>query len=110
MKAVLATLGAVLLAGALAAGGLVGGLYDISATDPHLAPTYWAIDTASRRSVKLRARSIEVPALGDAARVWNHRGRVPRRACPRTSGTGPDAGATWECPRDLSPSPRTVLG
>ena len=55
MKAVLLTLAAVALAAALVAAALVGGLYDISATDQHLRPTYWAIDTASRRSVKLRS-------------------------------------------------------
>jgi mono/diheme cytochrome c family protein len=69
VRAVLLTLGAVLVAGALAAAGLIGGLYDISATDQHLRPTYWAIDTASRRSVKLRARSIAVPPLGEAGRI-----------------------------------------
>ena len=71
MKAALLTLGAVLLAGALAAAGMLGGLYDISATDPHLPPTYWAIDTASRQAVRLRARSIDVPALGGRERIEN---------------------------------------
>jgi mono/diheme cytochrome c family protein len=69
MRGALITLGAVLLAGALGAAGFIGGLYDISATDQHLRPTYWAIDTASRRAVKLRARSIEPPRLDDAARI-----------------------------------------
>ena len=69
MRRVLLTLGAVALAALIALGALVGGLYDISATDQHLAPTYWAIDTASRQSVKLRARSIAVPPLGDPARI-----------------------------------------
>jgi mono/diheme cytochrome c family protein len=60
---------------AIAAGGAVGGVafvsgaYDISATDQHLAPTYWAIDMASRQSVKLRARGVAVPALAGPARV-----------------------------------------
>lgn len=63
------------LAGVAAAGVAVvaavvgGGLYDISATDQHLAPTYWAIDTASRQSVRLRARRIAVPPLDDPARI-----------------------------------------
>jgi mono/diheme cytochrome c family protein len=69
VKAVLLTLGAVALAGALAVAAMLGGIYDISATDQHLRPVYWAIDTASRQSVKLRARSIDVPALDDAARI-----------------------------------------
>lgn len=55
------------LAAAGAAGALVlyAGWYDISATDQHLAPTYWLLDTGMRRSVKLRARGIEVPDLND---------------------------------------------
>ena len=69
MKAVLLMLAAVALAAAIAAAALVGGAYDISATDQHLKPTYWAVDTASRQSVKLRARSITPPPLDDAQRV-----------------------------------------
>jgi mono/diheme cytochrome c family protein len=85
MKAVLITLGAVALAAALAAAGFIGGLYDISATDQHLRPTYWAIDTASRQSVKLRARAIDVPALDDAARI--ERGlALYREHCVRCHG------------------------
>ena len=69
MRRVLLTLAAVAFAGLLALAALVGGMYDISATDQHLAPTYWAIDTASRQSVKLRARGIAVPPLDDPARI-----------------------------------------
>ena len=85
MKAALLTLGAVLIVAALAAGGLLGGLYDISATDQHLRPTYWAVDTASRRSVKLRARSIEVPRLDDAGRIERGLG-LYREHCVRCHG------------------------
>ena len=55
------------LAAAGAAGALVlyAGWYDISATDQHLAPTYWLLDTGMRRSVKLRARDIKIPDLND---------------------------------------------
>lgn len=69
MKAVLITLAAVALAAALAAAGMLGGLYDISATDQHLRPTYWAVDTASRQSVKLRARAITPPKLDEPPRI-----------------------------------------
>ena len=41
------------------------GLYDISATDQHLAPTYRVLDYAMRRSVKQRADDIAVPDLAD---------------------------------------------
>jgi mono/diheme cytochrome c family protein len=85
VRAALVTLGAVLLAGALAAAGFIGGLYDISATDQHLRPTYWAIDTASRQSVKLRARSIAVPDLDDSGRI--ERGlALYREHCVRCHG------------------------
>ena len=57
-------------AGAAAAAGVVGfGAYDISATDQHLAPTYWLLDTAMRRSVAQRAKGIDVPPLDRAERA-----------------------------------------
>ena len=64
-----------LLVGALTAAitGAAGlfwfGAYDMSATDQHLAPTYWLLETGMRRAVGARARQIEVPPLDDAARV-----------------------------------------
>ena len=65
MKKVLATLAAVAILGVVGGFGfLYSGLYDISATDQHLPPTYWAIQTTMERSVQLRAEQIEVPALG----------------------------------------------
>jgi cytochrome c1 len=45
------------------------GLYDISATDQHLAPTYRLLDVAMRRSVKQRAEEIPVPDLSDPAKL-----------------------------------------
>jgi mono/diheme cytochrome c family protein len=39
------------------------GVYDISASDQHLAPTYWLLDTGMRRSVRQRAARIAVPDL-----------------------------------------------
>ena len=56
---------------AAAAGALVvyAGWYDISATDQHLRPTYWLLDTAMKRSVKWRAERIDVPDLDDPKRV-----------------------------------------
>lgn len=62
---------AVLVSGALAAGAalLWFGAYDISATDQHLAPTYWLLETGMRRSVLQRAKRIDVPPLDDAAMI-----------------------------------------
>ncbi|HEX2197521.1 MAG TPA: cytochrome c, partial [Burkholderiales bacterium] len=61
--------GFLLLAGAAGATVLYAGWYDISATDQHLAPTYRLLDTAMRRSVKFRAKDIEVPDLSDPGKV-----------------------------------------
>lgn len=64
MKHVLLTLAALAVIGAIAAASIVyGGLYDVSATDQHLAPTFRAIDTAMRNSIKRRAADIVVPPL-----------------------------------------------
>jgi len=45
------------------------GLYDISATDQHLAPTYYTIRKTMERSVERRASDIDVPALGAPEQV-----------------------------------------
>lgn len=62
---------ATLLVLAFVAGATVlyAGLYDISATDRHLAPTYWVLDTAMRRSVRQRAAEITPPDLGQPGQV-----------------------------------------
>lgn len=59
---------------AAAAGGILAGLfwsgaYDISATDQHLAPTYWLLDVGMRRAVIQRAKRIAVPPLDDAGQI-----------------------------------------
>jgi cytochrome c1 len=41
------------------------GLYDVSAVDQHLVPTYWLLYTNMQRSVKARAKDIAPPPLGD---------------------------------------------
>jgi mono/diheme cytochrome c family protein len=45
------------------------GAYDISATDQHLAPTYWLLDMGMRRAVAQRAKRIAVPPLDDAVQI-----------------------------------------
>ena len=61
--------GFLIIAAALGATVLYAGWYDISATDQHLAPTYWLLDTGMRRSIKYRARGIAAPDLADPARI-----------------------------------------
>ena len=59
-----------LLVGTLGAGAFIwSGLYDISATDNHLAPTYHAIRKTMERSVERRAADIAVPPLGEPAQL-----------------------------------------
>ncbi|MGQ0544623.1 MAG: c-type cytochrome, partial [Betaproteobacteria bacterium] len=45
------------------------GFYDISATDQHLAPTYWLLDTGMKYSVRRRAKDIAVPDLLDDKKI-----------------------------------------
>ena len=44
---------------ALAAYVVLFGGYDISATDPHLRPTVWLLETTMRNSVRVRAAALE---------------------------------------------------
>ena len=61
------------LLGVLASGaGLVvvyGGIYDISATSPHLQPVYSMLETTMRHSVRRNAQGIEPPALDTPERI-----------------------------------------
>jgi mono/diheme cytochrome c family protein len=78
---------AALITAALAAATafLYAGAYDISATDQHLAPTYWILDTAMRRSVKQRAGEVNLPDLARPDQV--ERGRaLYRRHCVQCHG------------------------
>jgi mono/diheme cytochrome c family protein len=68
------------------------GLYDISATDQHLAPTYWLLDTAMKYSVRRRGAGIHVPPLGEPAQL--RRGGALYRAhclqCHGAPGVSPE--------------------
>jgi mono/diheme cytochrome c family protein/cytochrome c2 len=61
-----ATLAAIGVSGA---GFLYSGLYDVSALNQHLPPTYWLLETGMRASVKHHAKDIAVPPLEDARLV-----------------------------------------
>jgi mono/diheme cytochrome c family protein len=85
MKIRHALLGIAAASGVAGAAVLYSGLYDTSATDQHLAPTYWLLDTGLRESVERRAKSIDVPPLDDekmAARGLAHF----RRHCVQCHG------------------------
>jgi mono/diheme cytochrome c family protein len=69
MKIAAALLALLMLALAGAAAFVYSGLYDISATDQHLAPTYHVIRKTMERSVERRAKDIAVPPLGAPAQL-----------------------------------------
>src|SRR5688572_19720410 len=102
--AVAATLGGVAaVAGAVA---LYGGWYDVSATDQHLGPTYWLLDTGMRESLERQARRLQVPPLDDPALIV--RGLVHFRAhcvqCHGAPGIAPSAFALG-----LTPLPENLV-
>jgi mono/diheme cytochrome c family protein len=94
----LAAAAAALAAGAAAA--IYFGFYDVSATDQHLRPTYWLLDTAMRQSVRARGAAIKVPPLDDPAMV--ERGlAIYRRdcvACHGAPGVAPEPFALGMAP------------
>jgi mono/diheme cytochrome c family protein len=107
VRRVLLTLAAAALAGVAVLAAVVGGgVYDISATDQHLAPTYWALDMASRRSVRLRARGIAPPPLDDPVKV--ERGLALYRdhcaRCHGGPGVAPEAFALG-----MTPAPANLV-
>jgi mono/diheme cytochrome c family protein len=70
MKAVFATLLAVALLAAAAAGVVVRlGLYDVSATSPHTRVVHHLLETTMHHSVRRRAAGIAVPPLDDPRRL-----------------------------------------
>jgi len=90
------TLGILLsLAIAAVVGGLAilySGAYDVSATDQHLRPTFWALQTGLRQSVRRRAAAIEPPALDDPALVAQglHHFRTHCVQCHGAPGVAPE--------------------
>lgn len=70
MRTALRLLAALAVAAGIVAAALVyGGVYDVSAINQHLRPTYWLLDVGMRRSVKRRAAAIAVPPLESAAMI-----------------------------------------
>lgn len=69
-KTVLLTLAGIALAAVAAAAAMVyGGLYNVSSTAQHTQLVYSVLERAMRQSVRLRARHIETPELGDPSKV-----------------------------------------
>ena len=76
------------------------GVYDISATNPHLAPTHWLLDAGMRRSVKRHAAHIAVPDV-DHTPIRGRGLALFRRHCVQchgAPGVAPDAFALGMSP------------
>jgi mono/diheme cytochrome c family protein len=93
MKIRLRTIGIALLFAAAAAGMFMyAGLYNVAATRQHIAPVYWLLDYAMRRSVRHYSSRVEVPDLSDTGRVRNgfHHYRSQCLRCHGAPGVSPD--------------------
>lgn len=103
MKLLAALVGIVLVVAALAFGA---GIYDVSATRPHWSVTYWLLDVVARQSVRLRARMIGVPPLGDAQQASRGLALFRRHCvqCHGAPGVAPEAFALG-----MSPSPANLV-
>ena len=67
---VLATLVAVACCAVIGTVGVIfSGIYNVSATEQHTAPVYWALEAGMLRAVQRRARDIQAPPLGDPALI-----------------------------------------
>ena len=100
MRALAFIVGLLVLAATGAALFVRSGLYDISATDQHLAPTYWLLDTTMKYSLKRRGADIAVPDLEDEGKIA--RGVSLYRAhcehCHGAPGVAPEAFALGMTP------------
>ena len=95
-----------ILAGAAAATVFYAGLYDVSATDQHLAPTYWVLDVGMRRSVRQRAARITVPDLEQPGQV--RRGvALYRQHCAQCHGAPGVAPAPFAL--GMTPAPANLV-
>jgi len=94
MKKALVVIGVLLVAGAAAVAGFVySGVYDVSALEQHLGPTFRVLDVAMKRSVKVRSEDIVVPPLEDPALIARGRARFEEHCvqCHGAPGVAPHA-------------------
>ncbi|MEK6244670.1 MAG: c-type cytochrome [Pseudomonadota bacterium] len=102
----LQTFSALSIAAAIALlGAIYTGAYDVTATHQHTRPVHWALDTAMRQAVRLRAKGVKVPVLDDPALA--QRGFVHYRGsclqCHGAPGVAPEPFA-----RGLMPLPNSL--
>ena len=105
-KTLLLLTGLLLLA-ALAFGGFVwSGVYNIGADDTHTGPVYATLEALRERSIAVRASKLDVPDLGDPARVTQGAGNyaamcVGCHLAPGMTGTELSQGL-YPAPPDLT--------
>ncbi len=106
MRITLRTLAGLAIAAVIAAAGFVySGIYDVSALDQHLAPTYHVLDFAMKRAVKVRAGGIVAPPLDDPALIDRGRARFQEHCaqCHGAPGVAPQPFALG-----LTPAPSNL--
>jgi mono/diheme cytochrome c family protein len=100
-----------LLVGLATGGAVLGlavvysGVYDVRATDQHIRPVHWLLDTGMRQAVRARASRIQPPMLDDPALA--RRGQALYRdscaKCHGAPGVAPDPFALG-----LTPQPNNL--
>ncbi len=104
MLATLLAVGLCAVAGTLVM--IYSGIYNVSATEQHTKPVYWALETAMLKAVRRHARNVEVPPLDDPGLAGRgfllHRGACVQ--CHGAPGVAPhDAG------QGLVPAPNNLV-
>jgi len=102
MKIVLSVLGTLLVVVALAVGLVYSGLYNVAATEPHHPLVRWILETATARSIAVRADAVGSSDIG-AASLVEEGARHYRVMCETCHG-GPDA-APSGIGKGLRPAP-----
>jgi len=107
LRTVCLTLAGTALAGGLGAAALVwGGFYNVAATQEHWQSVYAVLETAMHRSVRWRARDVEVPPLNDADLIA-HGARCYQARCVQCHG-GPGV-AQGDIGRSMQPLPGPLV-
>lgn len=90
----------------LGAAATWAGLYDVGADAPHSRPVYALLDYARERSIAVRARELQVPALDDPERIRQGAGNYEAMCagCHLAPGRDPTelARGLYPAPPDLS--------
>ena len=107
LKTVTLTLAvAAALGAAVGAVVLQAGLYDVGATKQHFQSVYSLLEHAMHRSVRLRARGVEAPAMDDPARIARGAACYQQKCVQCHGGPGVAQG---EIGRSMQPLPGPLV-